>query len=70
SNENSPTLAPANQIRHGNKSNYRVIEDGGYNNYNEFIHTHGLKPWDTKDQAEGQAILDAYKQADAQNGKK
>lgn len=49
----------------GQKSNYQYHKEAG--GYNNFMHSHGLKPWDDDDVQEGKAILDAFREYDRQD---
>ncbi|EKM79752.1 hypothetical protein AGABI1DRAFT_113057 [Agaricus bisporus var. burnettii JB137-S8] len=62
SNNNANANANSGATR-SNNSYYKAY--GGWPN---FMHSHGLKPWDLDDVEEGRAILEAMKAYDREEG--
>ncbi|KAF2833770.1 hypothetical protein CC86DRAFT_462054 [Ophiobolus disseminans] len=54
-------------IPQGQKSNYQIMKDAGFNNKREFMRAHGLRTWEPEDYDIANDILEQYRDIDTQN---
>ncbi|EAT87230.2 hypothetical protein SNOG_04839 [Parastagonospora nodorum SN15] len=47
-----------------------MMRDANFDNKFDFMHAHGLRPYETDDYPEAKGILDAYREADAREKEK
>ncbi|KAH4113156.1 hypothetical protein HBI38_216740 [Parastagonospora nodorum] len=55
---------------HNPSSDNQMMRDANFDNKFDFMHAHGLRPYETDDYPEAKGILDAYREADAREKEK
>jgi hypothetical protein len=62
-----PKSGGSAEVAPKDKSDYRILKDGGFSNMNQFMQSYGLKMHNDDDIQEAKGIIEGFRQVDQAN---